>query len=293
MKKLNIAIKHKTQLTKALESKYEVDYYKEQTFFEKLILKDKIYPDIYIHQGVVNEIALGLIENSSKIIVNSQYIKDDIINKKPYITQSKIDIVYPYINTKKSYDKQIRKDFRKKHNIGKNTRIIYFTGRDLKQSGIDKFFKIIENLDRNNFKVLIDTNSKQIESVKSKINKINMIDTFMLFENYEDKDQLFIVSDIFILPTKQKLFVPNILKAMYFQCAVFIMKENASSELVDSFSLIQGENDSGASFKVDALLISNDELKKIKKENKKIAKMHTLENSLKEIEQIVENIFDN
>ncbi|MEA2018348.1 MAG: glycosyltransferase [Campylobacterota bacterium] len=293
MNKIHIAIKNKTQLTQALESKYEVDYHKEQTFFEKLTLKDKIYPDIYFHQGVVNEYALSLVENSSKIIVNSQYIKDEIIKKKPYITQRKIDIIYPYINSKIKYDKQTRKDFRKEHSIAKNTRLIYFTGKDLKQSGIDKFFKIIEGLDRNNFKVIIDTDSKQLESVRIKIDKTKMIDTFILLENYEDKEQLFIVSDIFILPTKQKLFVPNILKAMYFKCAVFVMKSNASSELVDSFSLIRGVDDPSTSFKVDALLLSNDELKKIKKENNKIAKTHTLQNNLKEIEQIIENIFDN
>jgi len=289
MNKLLIAIKNKTQLTQTLESKYEVEYYKEQTFFEKMLLKDKKHPDIYFHQGVVNDVALSMIENAKKVIVNSQHIKNDIINKKPYITQRKINIIFPYLNTKIQYDKQTRKDFRKKHNIAKDTRLIYFTGKDLKLSGINKFFKIIEGLDRNNFKVIIDTDSSQLESVQMKIDKTNMIDTFILFENYEDKEHLFIVSDIFILPTKQKLFVSSVLKAMYFKCAVFIMKSNASSELVDSFSLIRGEDDPSTSFKVDALLLSADELKKIKKENNKLAKMHTLENSLKEIENIVNN----
>ena len=292
MNKLHIAIKNKTQLTQSLELLYEVEYYKEQTFFEKLTLKDKKYPDIYFHQGVVNDTALNMVENSSKTVVNSQYIKDDIISKKPYITQKKIDIVYPYLNTKIQYDKQIAKDFRKKYNISKETRIIYFTGKDLKQSGINKFFKIIEGLDRNNFKVIIDTDSSQLESVQIQIDKTKMIDTFILFENYENKEHLFITSDIFILPTKQKLFVPNVLKAMYFKCAVFIMKSNASSELVDSFSLIRGEDDPSTSFKVDALLLSIDELKKIKKENHNIAKIHTLDNSLQYIKNITKDFFD-
>jgi len=117
MNKLHIAIKNKTHLTQKLESLYEVEYYKEQTFFEKLLLKDKKYPDIYFHQGIVNDTALSMVENSSKTIVNSQYIKDNIVKRKPYITQKKIDIIYPYINTQIKYDKKTRKDFRKKYNI--------------------------------------------------------------------------------------------------------------------------------------------------------------------------------
>ncbi len=291
MNKLHIAIKNKTKLTQSLESIYKADYYKEQTLFEKLLLKNKKYPDIYFHQGTVNDSALSMVENSTKTIVNSKYIKNEIVKKKPYSTK-KIEIIYPYLNVNTIYDKQIKKDFRIEYKIPKDTRIIYFTGKDLKQSGITKFFQIVENLNNENFKVIIDTDSLQLETTQTRINKSPIKDKFILLENYTNKENLFIIADIFILPTLQKLFIPNILKAIYFKCAVFIMKSNASSELLDSFSLIQGEQDPSTPFKVDALLLSKDELKKIQKENSEIAQKYTFENSLNNINTIIKNNFD-
>jgi hypothetical protein len=287
MKKLCIAIKTKTKLIKELESLYEIDYYKELSLFEKLIFKEKKAIDIYFHQGVINEKALKVIGNSSKIIVNSNSLKNDIIKKIAPMNESKIYIIYPPINTSMIYDKQIKKEFKIQYSIHKNERIIYFTGKNLKVSGISKFLAIIKNLDKNNFKIIIDTDSLQIKKLKSDIDKLNLIDKFILLENYTNKEELFIASDIFILPTKQKLFSQNILKAMYYQNAVFVMKENASSELLDSFSLIYSEDDPSTSFKIDGLLNDKKELKNIKKQNYTIANKYNLKNSMEKIKQII------
>ena len=292
MQKLHIEIRTKTKLIQELESIYDIEYYKEQSFFEKLILKDKKQIDIYFHQGVINDNAIKLIGNSSQIIVNSNNLKDTIIKKIPYMRENKINIIYPLANISIKYNKQIKKDFRNKYNIHKDERIIYFTGKDLKISGLNKFLKIITGLDKNNFKILIDTDSSQIERLTGYVNKLNLIDKFILLENYLDKDKLFIISDIFVLPTKQKLFAPNVLRAMYLRNAVFIMRSNSASELIDSFSLILSEDDPSTSFKIDALLSNKKELKSIQQQNYKIAKNHTLSNNIKRIEEIVENIFD-
>ena len=53
MNNITIAIKNKTNLTLKLEKKYDVTYYKKQTFFSKLLLQEKRYPDIYFHKGFI------------------------------------------------------------------------------------------------------------------------------------------------------------------------------------------------------------------------------------------------
>ncbi len=289
MKKLHIAINTKTKVTKELEQKFDVTYYQEQTFFEKLLLKDKKYPDIYFHQGSVSTKALDMVEHSKVTIVNSNALKEQIFIKRTYINENKIFVLYPYITHKQEYDKQIKKDFRKKYQIEKEERIIFFTGKDLFSNGFEKFLEIINDLERKNFKILIDVNSGIKDRVVERLTHYTLNEKTIILENYSNADELFIAADIFILPTKQKLFAPNVLKAMYFKNAVFVNRENAASEIIDSFSLILGQNDKSISFKVDALLGNKEELKKIQKENYQVVKNIQFDNYMKELEYILED----
>ena len=147
--------------------------------------------------------------------------------------------------------------------------MIFFQGKNLALSGIQSFLEIVEHMHKRNFVVMIESSSKEIQKIKLQINRAKLDYKVLFFEDYENIDELFIVSDIFILPTQLKLFAPSVLKAMYYKNAVFLMSTNYSAELIDTFSLIQDEYDRSTPFKVDALLINNDELKKIQKENHK------------------------
>ena len=289
MKKLHIAIKTKTKVTQKLETLYDVSYYTEQTFFEKLLLKEKKYPDIYFHQGVLNNDALDLAEHSKTIIVNTNYIKDKILDKKSYIGADKIEVVYPYTVTSIEYDKQIKKDFRAKYEIKKNEVILFFTGKDLIASGLDKFLEIVTNLENKNFKAVILTDTTQSEKLRIKLEKSKILKKIIILEECNNIDELFIASDIFILPTKQKLFTPNMLKAMHYKNAVFINRDNSSSELIDAFSLIIGDGDHSVPFKVDALLGNNKELKTIQKENYLVVKNLNFDSYIESLVRIIDN----
>lgn len=292
MENLHIAINSKTKVIKELEKKFQISYYKEQTFFEKLFLKEKKYPDIYFHQGSINTRALDMIEYSKITIVNSNSLKEQICTKKTYINKNKIFVLYPYINTQYLYDKEVKKDFRKKYQIEKKQRIILFTGKDLFLSGLESFLKIINELESTNHKIVIAINNQKIDILQQKLNHYNFNNNLIILENYKNINTLFIASDIFILPTKQKLFAQNVLKAMYLKNAVFVSRDNPASEIIDSFSLILGQNDKSIAFKVDALLKNKSELKKIQKENYLVVKNLHFENYMEELNTIIENNFD-
>lgn len=293
MEKLKIAIKNKNKITSMLEEQYEVEYDQEQTFLEKLMMKTKVYPDIYFHQGTFNTKAKEQIESARIVIVNTNQMKDEILEKVTYIKPDKIHVVYPYLVNNTKYDKEIKNSFKEQHNIPSNHKIIYFTGKNLIQSGVDKFLHIIFSLDEKKFKVIIDTDEEQAAILKNKVTQYELQDKVLILENYENKDELFIASDIFILPTKQRLFVPNVLKAMYYQNAVFVMRANPTSEIIDSFSLILSESDLTVNFKIDALIANKDELKEIQKENKVKAKEFSLKKSFKKIVKIIEKNLEN
>lgn len=293
MKELVIAIKNKTNIMNALREVYDIQFYKEQTFFEKLLLKDKRYPDIYFHQGVVNNQALDMIENSKLTIVNARGIKEQITDKKTYFDENKIEVLYPYIHTQFEYSKELKKEFRKEHGLSKDNKILLFSAKDIEVGGINKFLEIAQNLENKNFILLFDIPTTQREKLGEKLEKVQLKDKLLELKKEYTQDELYIVSDIYILTTTQKLFTPNVLKAMYFRNAVFVMRENMSSEIIDSFSLILGRDDRSIYFKVDALLGNKKELKAIQKENYLVVKNMRYESYLREVlDHINYHIFD-
>lgn len=289
MKKLNIAIKNKTKLTKELEKLYDISYYKELGFFSKLFQKE-IKPDIYFHQGVLNEYAYKMIEKSDITIVNAKQIKAQIIQKYPELPLDKVIVLYPYYNATLEYSKEIKREFREHFKLEKDDRVILFQAKNLKKSGIEHFFEILESLRNENFIVLVESTKKEIERLKPKINKKELPFKVVYFEDYDKIDELYIFADIFILPTELKLFAQSVLKAMYFKNAIFITQSNYSAEFIDTFSRIANSNDRSVPFKVDALLINKDELKKVQKENYQKSLNYSLDSRVKKIDSIIQKL---
>lgn len=268
MKNLHIAIKNKNKLTKKLESNYNITYYEKPTFLSKIGLKKIKYPDIYFHQGgIKSKETQELIKNSKLIIVNSNGMKELITENFEDIDHKKVQILYPYVQNTISYDENIKNEFRKEYKVEENTKIIFLTAKDLNSAGIKTLLKIASNLEEKNFKLLIESDSRSIEQLKMQINRLKIPFQAILIENHKNKDELYIASDIFILPTKQKLYSSSILKAMYFKNAVFAPSSNFTSEIIDAFSIMNGIDDGSTPFKVDALLSNKDELKQIQNLN--------------------------
>ena len=96
-------------------------------------------------------------------------------------------------------------------------------------------FDIISRMYKKNFTLLIESNSKQIASLRLQMERSKVSFDYRLLENYENIDELFISSDIFILPTKSKYFSLDVLKAMHYKNAVFVMEANPLLSLLILF----------------------------------------------------------
>jgi len=288
MNSIKIATRTKTNLTLRLEQLYDISYYTKPTFLKQLLSTKIEYPEIYFHKGILNADALKLIENSKLVFVNSSRVQKEIFQKLNDISRDKIQVVLPYYHTKKEYDKEIKKEFKHKHNIDTKSKILLITAKDLQKSGLSVVFDMISRMYQENFTLIIESNSKQIAPLRLQLDRSNPTFQYRLLENHEQKEELFIASDIFLLPTTQKYFSIDVLRAMYYRNAVFVMENNDASEIIDVFSLIQSSEDRSISFKVDSLLINKEELKKIQKENQKVAQQYTLERSLEKTVQIIE-----
>lgn len=292
MNSITIAISAKTNLTLQLEKKFDIEYYQKVPFFKKIFSTRQKYPDIYFHRGALSQEAVELIEKSKIVIVNAALIKKIILQKLRSLNPEKIEVLYPYYHTKIEFSKTVQNTFREKHSIDKKIKILFIRGKDLQKSGLAVLFDIISRMYKENFMLLIESSAKQIAPLRLKMQRNKPSFEYLLFEDYTNIEELFIASDIFILPTVQQYFSLDILLAMYYRNAVFLMQTNGASEIIDVFSTIQSAGDRSVSFKIDSLLINKDELKKIQKENQKIAKEYSLVNSVSKMTQIIEKSFD-
>lgn len=289
MNKISIHFRNKTNLIKELEKDERISIQKKQSLIKKLSFSKKEYADIYFHSGLLDDDAILNINNSKKTIVNSKRIKKEI-SEKLDISKDKIKVIYPSINMTYKKTKDVKEKFCKQFDIDSTPKIIFFTAKNLKTSGVKEFFDIIVSLNSMNKQIVVSSDKNQITSLKFLISKYNFGAEVLLLEDYENTNDLFLAADIFLLPTYNKSFATNILKAMYCKCAVLTTTTNYASELIDIFATMENPSDPNTSFKVDALLSREEDLKLIQKENRKIAKKYELSKNLNKLNTIIESI---
>ncbi len=282
MKLITMDFKHKTNLIEALLKEDNIQTIHKKNLFEKLILKKDKYAQIYFHSGKLENKDIKKIENSKFTIVNSYQSKNKIIEKFPQFN-NKIEIIYPSINMPLYKVKDIKEQLCLEFEINNENKIIFFTAKNFKTSGIKEFIDIISNINYKDLQVIIAGDKKQIIALKFQVSKLVIKDKILFLEDYKDLDKLYFLADIFILPTYSSAFATNILKAMFAKCAIFVSSYSSTREIVDVFSIMNKPNDGSTIFKVDSLLGRKEELKLIQKQNKKIAAKFTLNKNLEKI----------
>ena len=289
MQKTTISYKSKNILIDELIKQSNIEVLKEKNFFSKLFSK-KEFPDIYFHSGILDDESIENIKNSKITVVNSFTLKDEVVAKTK-ILQERIKVIYPTINVKTQNISEIRAKVFEELKIDLADKIIFFTAKNFKTSGIKEFLDICSNIDYPNFKIIIAGTHQQVNNLKFQLSKYSSLqEKLILLENYKNIDEIFIASDIFILPTYNKSFSTNILKAMYYECVVFVTIQNDVKEVVDVFASMNSPTDSSIEFKIDAILSAQDDLNLIKKQNADLAQEFTLQSNLEKINYIIENV---
>lgn len=283
---MTINYKIKTKLIEEL-LKNENFFKLQKSSFVGKFLKKKEYSDIYFHSGILDKEAIENIQNAKKIIVNSQSSKQRVL-KEIKIDKENVEVIYPSIDI--NYDESVKLQILKELEIGENKKIILFRAKNFKTSGVFEFINFINYINYKNFIAIIVGDKKEISNLRFQISRLEVKDKIILLEDYENIDNLFIASDIFLLPTSNRSFSTDILKAMYCKCAVFTTIINDASELIDVFSTMENPSDRSTQFKLDALLQNEDELNLIKQQNYDVAKEFTLEKQLAKLKKIISEL---
>jgi glycosyltransferase involved in cell wall biosynthesis len=284
-----INYKTKTKFIKRILKQENIKELEKQSVISKLSFKKKTYADVYFHQGELDNEAIENIQNTKKIIVNSNTLKEKLLSKID-ISEEKIEVIYPPIDVKYKKPKEVKKEFCEKYEIDPTKELIFFTAKNMKTSGLKEFINIVINLNYKYKMAVIAGDKKQIYNLKFQLKKYDLGDKLLLVEDYENMDDLFLASDVFLLPTYNTNFAPNILRAMYCKCAVFTTVNNTACEVVDVYSTMSTPEDGSMQFKLDALLHNKADLKLIKNQNRDIAKKYTLDKALEKFNKILEDI---
>jgi len=262
-----IEYKKQTALTDYFESKVQCKKFTKGGMLEKLGFKNIVYPDVYFHTGTLNAHAKLMMQNSKLIIINSTILADELV-RDHNIKKESLRVILPINDVEKFKKKEVKIPFYEQHNINEDDKIIYFTAQNFKRNGFEQFCDIITKIESTNYKIFVScTIDKELAYAKKVAKTFELEEKITFIE-----DEIFNISDIFILPTANVNFSTAVVKAVTNKCAVFVPTNNNAIEIVDVFAIMDDPNDSNTAYKVDMLLRVPDELKKIQKENYSIGK---------------------
>ncbi len=290
MKQTTIHYKTNNTLINNLKHRDDIKILKKPSFLTKLFSK-KRYPDIYFHSGELDENSIEFIKNSKFVVTNS-FSNLNLILAKTKISHEKIKVIYPSVDIKYQKPKELKEKYKDRFSLTENTKIIFFTAKNFKTSGVKEFLQIVSNLSFIDFKVIIAGAKQQLAALEFTLPKYSKLEPkiILLDESKEKLDELYLISDVFLLPSYNKNIASSVIKAMFCKCVVFSTMNNDAKEILDVYATMENPNDPSTAFKIDAILFDENELKKIKKQNRNIALEMSLDKNIEKFNDILTKI---
>lgn len=290
MKQTTVYYKISNTLINNLKHRDDIKILKKPSFLTKLFSK-KRYPDIYFHSGELDENSIEFIKNSKFVVTNS-FSNLNLILAKTKISHEKIKVIYPSVDIKYQKPKELKEKYKDRFSLTENTKIIFFTAKNFKTSGVKEFLQIVSNLSFIDFKVIIAGTKQQLAALEFTLPKYSKLEPkiILLDESKENLDELYLISDVFLLPSYNKNIASSVIKAMFCKCVVFSTMNNDAKEIIDVYATMENPNDPSTAFKIDAILFDENELKKIKKQNRNIALEMSLDKNIEKFNDILTKI---
>ncbi|QEZ88634.1 glycosyltransferase, family 1 [Aliarcobacter cibarius] len=290
MKQKTIYFKTENNLINSIKQSEDIKILKKPTGLFKLFSK-KNYADIYFHTGNLDEDSIEEIKNSKITIANS-FSFMNLILKKTNIDHKKVKVIYPSVNMVYEEPKLLKKDFLERFSLPINTKLIFFTANNFKNSGIKEFLDIVSNLSFMDFSVIIAGSKQQLAALDFILTKYHKLENKIIKIDVakHNVDELYLISDIFLLPTHNKNIASSVIKAMFCECVVFTTMNNDAKEIIDVYATMEQPSDPSTPFKIDAILFDEKEMNSIKKQNREIAIEMSLDKNIEKFNDILLNI---
>jgi len=171
-------------------------------------------------------------QNSRCIIANSQMVKNDIVRNYS-ISPDKITVIYNGVDTDrfKLAGDEKKKTLRDSYQITEDN-IILFIGADFKRKGVSSLLKAFSLMDLKNTRLIIA--GRPTKNVYVSMAKKLGIDKKVTFWGTEKEvENLYAISDVFVLPTIYDPFSNATLEAMASGLPVITTQHNGVSEIIE------------------------------------------------------------
>ncbi len=290
MNQITVSFKTENSLINSLKHRTDIKILKKSSSLAQ-IFKKKKYADVYFHTGNLDEESINNIKNSKVTIANS-FSYMNLILEKTKIDHKKIKVIYPSVDIQYKDPDEVKQNYIERFSISLNTKLILFTAKNFKTSGIKEFLDIASNLNFMDFKLIIAGSKQQLAALDFTLTKYQKLEDkiIKIEESTINIDDLYLISDIFLLPTHNKNIASSIIKAMFCECVIFSTMNNDAKEILDVYATMEHPSDPSTPFKIDAVLYDEKELKNIKSQNRKIALEMSLEKNLEKFNEILVNI---
>jgi UDP-glucose:(heptosyl)LPS alpha-1,3-glucosyltransferase len=204
------------------------EWLKKRKAIEPLI--KRISFDINIHHQTLLYLEKICLLNSKAIIANSNMVKRDIM-KHYSIPDEKIKVVYNGVDLKRFQPIETVKKKELKNFFGiKEDKVIIFVGVDAKRKGLTTLFRAYSLLDDKDIKIIVVGKK---DSSLSSLAKTHGIDKQVIFWGTDEEiEKIYLLADVFVLPTMYDPFSNATLEAMASGLPVITTLNNGASELI-------------------------------------------------------------
>lgn len=231
--------------------------------------------------------------NSKKIIAISNMVKNDIIDAYK-INPDKIRVIYNGFKLEKTNYEKSFTNLKEEFNLDKNSneKIFLYVGSGFKRKGVKEFLVILSKLKNRNFKAFIVGKEKKIQFYKDFAKELNIEEKVIFTGPRTDVKDFYSISDIFLFPTKYEPFGNVIIEAMNYENIVITTKFCGGGEILNQNLIMKNSDDYSIVEKIDNLLINDDKIEKLKKENLKIVQNFSIERNVQETLEVINEVIN-
>lgn len=209
------------------------------------------------------------------IFTQSQEDGDLAINKK-FLPSGRITVISNGVDVTnkfnpKNVEQEKIKEIRKEFNIKESDKVITFIGRLVKEKGIFELLEAINDLESENYKVLIigggSASTERDQTTSNKLKEYDYNENIIFTGHRSDIPELLYITDVFCLPSYREGMPRSIIEAMAMECAIVATDIRGSREEVDHNKnglLVPLGSVSSLSRAINKLMSNEDKLREFK-----------------------------
>ncbi|QCD52064.1 glycosyltransferase [Campylobacter sp. RM16192] len=270
----------------SLERVSSADIYRAGDGVHKVYMKSKKFWFLNPLNFVIPALEKRCFLNSKKIIANSNFIKQQIIDVYN-INENKIEVIYNGVKLQEDFNKtDAKQELCKELKLDEKIPIILFVGSGFKRKGAKELLNLLSKI-KSNFQAIIIGKDKNLNSYISLAKSLNLEDRVKFLGARKDVDKFYKISDILIFPTHYEPFSNVVLEALSFKNAVITTAQNGAGEILKKEFVMSSANDENILNLLEKLLNEKEFLTSIQNDNFNLAKNFSIEKNAEKTLEII------